>query len=315
MPPTSRLRAVARRLCTPRTMERLIDPLLADIRHEAAAAAPAGRAARLIASFRGYVAFWKAVSVYVPLAFARAASAWWQSGGTTRAGLIAAVVTLVFATGLGTATPLLSVTPGRRVPMLFLLLLPQSLPLSLPLVLFAGVAAGCRGRLVSRRMTAAILAAALTGSVVSFGTINWVVPAANQAFREAASGGPLPRGPAEWSPRFIRAEALAMGRDGLARQAGSLLLEYHARWALVGTTLTFALFGLAVARVGGLAAALMMSAVPYAYMNYLSALTTISGSLLSDERYAVAAAWVPNTIVILASVAVLMARDSAVETG
>jgi lipopolysaccharide export system permease LptF/LptG-like protein len=287
-------------------MERLIDPLLADIHHEATGSRRTGRAARLFVSFRGYVAFWEAVALYGVVTLARTMSVRWRSGrGTTRAGAIAATATFLFFTVLATVEPLRSVAPDKREPMLFLLLVPQALPLSVPLVLFVGVATGCRRRRVSGSIAAAVLGAALLGSVVSFGTINWVIPATNQTFREAVGGGPIPRGPGEWPPHAIRAEALAMASDGLARQAGSLLLEYHARWALVGTTLTFALCGLAVARLGGLGAALVTGAIPFCYMNYISMFTTTSSSIFSDESYAIAAAWAPNMLIVLASMAAL----------
>jgi hypothetical protein len=295
-------------------MERLIDPLLADMHHEVECAARAGRTARLLASARGYVAFWKALGLYVAVAVAHTASGSWRYGrGTTRAGLIAATATLVSLTVLAAAGPLLSVAPEKREPMLFLLLLPATLPFSLPVVLCAGIAAGCRRRPLSRRMTAGVIAAALLGSALSFGTINWVLPDANQAYREAVGGRPVPRGPAEWPPSAIRAQALAMKRDGLARQAGSLLLEYHLRWALVGTTLTFALLGVALSRVGGLAAALVMCALPFCYMDYVARLSTISSSAFSNESYAIAAAWAPQVVVVLAGVAAVLARSGPLE--
>jgi hypothetical protein len=309
----SRLRAVAQRFCTPRTMERLIDPVLADMQHEVEHGARAGRTARLLASARAYVAFWKAVSLYLAIEVGHTASVRWRSGrGTTRAGLIAATATLVPLTVLAAAGPLLSVAPAKRAPILVLLLLPATLPFTLPVVLCAGIAASCRRRPVSRRMAAGVVAAALLASIVSFGTISWVLPDTNQAYREAAGGRPLPRGPGEWTPAAIRAQALEMKRDGLVRQAGSLMLEYHLRWALVGTTVTFALLGLALARVGVLAG-LIMCALPFCYMHYVERLSTVSSSTFSHETYAIAAAWAPQIVVILAAVGTLAACRGRVE--
>ena len=61
------LRAIAARFCGPQTMERLVDPIVADLQAEYAALgeANAWRRRRLLLST--YVAFWKALSLHLVL--------------------------------------------------------------------------------------------------------------------------------------------------------------------------------------------------------------------------------------------------------
>ena len=68
-------------------------------------------------------------------------------------------------------------------------LIPQALVFAVPVGLALGVLYGFGGRVVSRRLTGAVLAIAIVSSLASFGNVGWIVPAANQAFRVSAVGG------------------------------------------------------------------------------------------------------------------------------
>ena len=116
--------------------------------------------------------------------------------GTIGGALGAAAVAMIALTALFVAPPLLRdrVPFDGWTPWLILLLLPQSLPLTLPVVLLVGVLCGLRNRTVTSRIRRAILAIGLTGSLASFGTIFWLMPAANQAFRVTIAGRDVPRG-------------------------------------------------------------------------------------------------------------------------
>ena len=152
----------------------------------------------------GYLAFSKVVALYVPIRARRTLRGWAASEtGTIGSALGAAAVTMIALTALFIAPPLLRdrVPFDGWTPWLILLLLPQSLPLTLPVVLLVGVLCGLRNRTVTARIRRAILAIGLTGSLASLGTIFWLVPAANQAFRVTIAGREVPRGPAEMTPR------------------------------------------------------------------------------------------------------------------
>src|SRR5882672_10028107 len=67
MKPGTRLRRWAGYLCSRRTMDQLIDPVIADLQHECQEASASGPMLRKhMASVRGYVAFWIVVTLHVP---------------------------------------------------------------------------------------------------------------------------------------------------------------------------------------------------------------------------------------------------------
>ena len=81
-----------------------------------------------------------------------------------------------------------------RVADLAVYLIPQALPLSIPVGLTFGIL-WALGRLsASRTALVLVLVLALGASLVSFVTLAWVMPNANQAFRTATAGGPVAKG-------------------------------------------------------------------------------------------------------------------------
>jgi lipopolysaccharide export LptBFGC system permease protein LptF len=108
----------------------------------------------------------------------------------------------------------------------------------------------------------------------------------------------------------LRERALAMKDQGRPREAGSLLIAYHVRGALVGAALAFALFGMGVTtlRFGRAATAGMAFISCGVYITYVFELSTVSESVFSDERVALTMAWLPNLLLILTAVAFSSAR-------
>ena len=280
MRPGTRLRSFASRVCSRSTMDLLIDPVIGDMQREHEQAIRAGRQWRsrwILVT--GYLAFSKAVALHVPIWARQTVRGWAASEtGTIGGALGAAAVAMIALTALFVAPPLLRdrVPFDGWTPWLILLLLPQSLPLTLPVVLLVGVLCGLRNRTVTSRIRRAILAIGLTGSLVSFGTIVWLVPAANQAFRVTMAGRDVPRGHAEMTPRAQREQALDMNAQGRPKQAGRLLVEFHLRMALGGAALVFALFGLGVAalRAGRAATAGIAIIFCALYIYYIFQLST-----------------------------------------
>ena len=322
MTPGRGLRSWASRLCSARTMERLIDPVIADMQCEHDHASRSGRPSeRWPLLFKGYLAFWKVLTLHVPIAWAgRIIRAWVGPGletpphedaGLGRA-LGAAAVTIVVLNVLFIAPPLKGLLPRHDAHWVWLavLLVPQSLPLCLPFSLLVGVLWGFRGRTVTNRMRGAILVIGLAGSLASFGTVTWLIPAANQEFRETIARGPVVRGLAEMTPASLRERALVMSRDGRLKPAGDLFLSYHARWAVVGAALTFALFGIGLTalRVGGAATAGIATLACLVYITYGIELRLVPPARFSNEPVALVLAWLPNLWLILTSLLFLSAR-------
>ncbi len=62
--PGQLLRRMAAAVCRPETMERLVDPIVADLQSECASVAGQRGWKSRLPVWRGYLAFWKALSLY-----------------------------------------------------------------------------------------------------------------------------------------------------------------------------------------------------------------------------------------------------------
>lgn len=317
MTPGTRLRSWASRLCSPRTMERLIDPVIADLQceHERERR-NGGPWNRWRALAHGYLAFWKVVTLHIPIVLTKRVVGRglkippYDDPVVGRA-LGAGAITIVALSALLIAPPLQAL-PRHDVPWVWLavLLAPQVLPLCLPFSLLVGVLWGFRGRTVTNRMRGAILTIGLAGSLASFGTFTWLMPAADHAFQMTFASRDVVAGPGERTPASLRERALVMSRDGRLKPAGDLFLSYHARWAIAGAALTFALFGLGVTalRVGGAVTAWIAAIASIVYVLYFFELRLVPPARFSNEPVALVLAWLPNLWLILTSLLFLSAR-------
>jgi hypothetical protein len=308
MTPGTRLRSWAGRLCSPATMQRLIDPVVADLQHEYGTAnGDALSRKRGWILLRGYAAFWTMLAMQIPMA--------WM-GQTMRRltlsddraagrGVLSAIVTMIVLTAVLIAAPLLSeVRPDVVVA---LLILPQSLPVTLPFSILVGVLAGLRGHPASQRRVRAVLIVGLVGSLTSAAFVGWVVPAANHAYRTTMAGHNVVRGPGELRVGALRQQALAIKAEGRLDWAGIALFSFHSRWAMAGAALTFSLFGLGLTALrmtrkatacGGVVACAV-------YLIYFFELASVRPSVFSAEWVAFGLAWLPNAVMTLTSLAFL----------
>jgi hypothetical protein len=315
MRPGTRLRSWAGLVCSPATMARLIDPLIADLQYEHEGVSSTGQPRhRRWILMKGYLAFWKVLLLHVPIVCTRrtvrklAGADDWAVGRA----LGAAAVTLLIVTGLLIAVPVQNLVErdmGSTWPVV--LLLPQSLPLSLPFSILVGVLSGLRGRTVTNRARRAVLLIGLAASLGSLGMIIWGMPAAHHAFRSTVAGRQVHRDFNETSVRVLREKALAFKNDGQAGWAGMLLLSYHSRWALVGAALVFAVFGLAVnaLRLGVASTAAIATSGCVVFLAYFFELGLVPQSVFSDERLAFSVVWLPNVLMIATSLAFMSGRD------
>jgi lipopolysaccharide export LptBFGC system permease protein LptF len=190
------IRAALSRVCAPTTILRLIDPTLDDIEVERAEALRAGRQwrARWIV-LAGYGGFCRALMLY---AF-RVMPCVLLDLPRRTTGL--AVLCFAFFTFVLVLPPLLATTHRHAsdVALLGLLLLPQAIPLAIPLALSVGIVHGWPRWSSRRPSMRRMLVVALVASAVSLATREWLMPAANQAFRTTVAGRDLPRGLAERS--------------------------------------------------------------------------------------------------------------------
>jgi hypothetical protein len=272
--PGTRLRTLASRVCSAKTMERLVDPVIGDLQAEYAEAIRDGRTWRSRgALIVGYVAF---VKVFLLCGLYGVIRAWhdWNTDdqrNLQRVFWLTAVVTLLVATfiempGLIRLPDFVEVNPEARTSLLVAYLIPAALASSVPVGILLGTTFALSGRALSRRLLGTVLLVAIVVSAIAFVNLGWVTPAANQSFREELVGGlvprPIPRGERELTVLELRSGTEELRRwyklnpdEGIAR-ARAL---YHQRLSLAAAPLTFFLLAIVLAtrrRLGRPAAAI-----------------------------------------------------------
>jgi hypothetical protein len=304
MTPGTRLRHWASCVCSLQTMERWIDPVIADVQHEYNQTKTSGR--RFLVLLVGYLAFWRMLAVHVAAIWLRQTLRPFLLSFTRT--VVPAAVTLAVVTAVLIAPPIQAMTQREVLtPWVLVLLVPQSLPFSIPLAILTGVVCALRRRRLTTMIHRTILLVGLAGVATSCGTIVWMVPAANRAFRVTVAGDAVVPGPAEMSPQSLRDQALAMKGQGREEKAGALLFSYHARWAIVGAPLIFALFGLGLTalrlgRMGTFASGVVACVV---FVTYFFELDLVRPSMFANEWTAFTLAWLPNVLMVLTSIAFL----------
>ena len=323
--PGDRLRAMAARWCSERTMERLIDPVVADLQAEYGHAVRQGRVWRSRrVRIGGYVACAKAIAVYGGERLMRTT---YDSTADDRRALgrtigwsvmaMVAVTLLMVVPFLPRIPTLLSRLheigglPGKEIGNALLVsLISQALPIAVPVGLTVGIFCGLGGREVSRRLTPAILAVAVLCSLASFALLAWIVPAATQAYRVAIFGSS--HHPIDWMNELtlggLRGQIdLSMHGQMLpvGVNPGVLAFSYYLRWSLSCASFALALFALSVVtrrrfgrwRLGGSACG--------AFLCYYLLLWGARDLGIHGTVPAFAAAWFPNVVFVLVSIAMM----------
>jgi lipopolysaccharide export LptBFGC system permease protein LptF len=302
--PGTWLRRIAAQVCEPRTMERLIDPTLADLQTEYTNAIDSGRTweSRRI-RILGCAALVNAVVVHA--AFRATGILHDLTGADLRV--------LLRTLGVSTAVVLVGTLVVAAVPFfrfvsldhpgsgaLGLLLIPHALPLAIPIGLTFGILWALGTVAASHRSRALVVVAAMVASAVSFTTLGWVGPTANQAFRVSINGGPLAKGANELTLRELD-QLLEPGQVGSPADLRALALNYHTRWALAVAPLVLAVFALVLTsrrQCGRLTLALAGCITIGGYYAVLYAVRNLG-------LVAYATAWIPNAGLLALSVALM----------
>jgi lipopolysaccharide export LptBFGC system permease protein LptF len=291
-------------------MTRLIDPLIADLRHEHAEAVSRGRVwkSRLI-----QVAAWLAfLKVLIVCAFLNRE---WTAADRTalkKAIAFASILTLAVMTLL--ELPFISVYPRVLTtvsPMRFVYLAPQAFSMALTIGTTLGIVFGLGGSAFSRRAAASVLAFVLMASAISFVNLAWVTPAANKEFRSLMGGGQAAPGIAEFSLGQLAREIDVFNHDPAFSRFGyllALLLAYHSRLALAFSPVLFAFFALSISSDGLLRRWTLGVAACLAFLGYYLLLKGGSSWVWNLTLPAVAAAWVPNVMLTLGAAAIWATR-------
>jgi hypothetical protein len=304
------LRAASARLCTKRTMDRVIDPLVADVQAEYEEAVRTNRRWRAAWIWaRGCGAFWTAVGLHTlqsgprSLWAGRAANGW-TLGRTIGYSLLACVViTLLLA-----AAPMVDVGVRFGVKVT-LLLLPQAIALSVPIALALGIVFSVPGGRVSASSMKAVLLLAGVAALLAFGAMV-ILPVTNQAYRVAVAEKldvrgitkySLPRGINELSLPELAGRIKQYEAGGSPQTARRFARAYHLRFALPAATFVLSLLALGICgtvrhRGGRIVATVVVIGLYWAGFAFMEVTT---------QMPPIVSVWGPNMVVTAVALALL----------
>lgn len=277
-------------------MARVIDPILADLQCEHDEARRRGQHWRARLNLvRGYVALARAV-FWLGL---RAASH--PNGDTARADAvrtcIVSAVASAFVTVVLVLPPLLSWPRWRSDPgftaLLSVVLVPQALPVSIPAGLCVAVLWAMRGKAVTWRRVGTVLAIALAFTTVVWVVLEWMMPQANQGFRELVAAR-LSDGRVVTLERGLN--ELGLSRLG-QRTDPAAVHQYRLLLALCFASVPVSLLALGLARHVRRAASAVALAI--AVSNAYFAILFVSSARV----------WTPNLIFLLVGCALLVRAE------
>lgn len=314
MIPGRALHRLALCLCSPKTLERVVEPAIADLQKEYAETEPTEQIRRARALIAGYVAIAKVIAMCAL-----------SVSGTTddeRRAIVRTAAWSFTLTVVCTAVlmlPPLSIADGDLSSIFLAGLIPQALPLAIPIGLTFGIAIGLGHRPADRRVAQVVLLCALLATLVSFVTLAWVMPAANQAYRESiarAAGitGELIKGTSEMSFSELDRHVAMASAAGDTRDADGYAWSFHLRFALSAASFVLAGFLLATAVRRVAMRALISLAACFAYWALIfvgegAAVYSPAAPGFAGSIRVAAGAWLPNIVFAAAALFIASSRS------
>lgn len=322
------LRRFAQRWFGVSTLERIVNPLLADFEAEDRRAAESGarQKRRWLRAAYG-VAFVKVLCLCAIRDLVEAPSsltpddrrALWRSALLTVAAS-AVVVALLVVPPLVQQRELLAAAVSPRHGawnawiVLMTYLVPQGAAIALPAGLLVGILAGVWGRLAMRRVGTVILVASGLCCIAAFVNLAWIIPASNQAFRAYVFGQDVTRGIPELTLGELHRLLTPGSHSPVAvewpHDMPLIAWSYHMRLVLAVAPLVLALCALAtIVRSRGRVAKVVVPVAVFAF--YYAGLYTSRSWVFGHVMSAPVAVWTPSVVVALASLAALLTRGAA----
>ena len=235
-------------LCSAKTLERVVEPAIADLQKEYAIAQNRTHRVRVVVS--GYAAVIKVVGICA----LRLSEPTGEDRHVLARILMWSVGSAVATTALLLVPPLLNRSQSISSWLAAAMLIPQAVPLSIPIGSVFGIALGLSTR-PNMNVAKVTLFGALAASALNLAILAWAMPAANQAFRQIAIDesrargydGPvrLQKGYNEmWLPE-LRRQADLFAANGERSLARPFIFHFHFRLSFAAAT--FSLVSLLIA--------------------------------------------------------------------
>ena len=312
MIPGRTLHRMASLICTPATLERVVEPAIADLQKEFAT--PAGAIERAWVLVLGYLSIIKVIAICA----VSVSPATDEERRTIVRMYVWCVSAVLGMTALLMVPPFYSFAHEIRGWSAATALVPQAAPLAIPVGIAFGLAFGFSVRPTSA-MVKAILVATVAASALSFYALVWAMPAGNQAFREIAfralnkqHQGPvvLQKGYNEMTLSEMRDQAARLRTSGDNGHARDTAFRMHLRIALAGASLAFVCVFL-VSRLNNRSwRALLAFGLAFAYW----ALIFIGESgMRRGYLPPLFGAWLPNLALISTAMLIALSRASSLD--
>jgi hypothetical protein len=312
--PGTRLRRLATRLLNPTTMQRLIDPLIADQQHEYADAIRRGNAwDRRWVRITGCIAFWKVATIVLGRTLTEEITTS-DDGSIGRTVRFAGIATTAI-TALLVWMPLRQVLATLHLGndsfvRLTVYLVPQALCVAIPIGMVFGLLSGGARTRGSKHLSILLMAGV---SLTTLLLLGWLLPEANQAYRETMFAlingfeGHLSRGMNELTLGGLR----ELMRDPFVMPliASRRAFDFHSRLALAFAPLALGLLAVEVSTVrrrvaGVLTVGVLGFAACFAYYLLIDssrALMYRAPFAVSEHVPPIIAAWIPNLVCLVAA--------------
>lgn len=309
MIPGRALHRLASLICDKKSVERVVEPAIADLQKECARGGSwVGRASDLLV---GYVAV---VRVLIICVFDVSD---WADGErlAVKRSLIWALVLMCALVVLLILLPFSRFPEAIRDARTAATLVPQALPLAVPIALILSIAFGLPVRPAMGSVKIMLLAA-LSASLLSLATLVWALPAGSDAFREIVAESMAreyrddllgaQKGPGEMTLSELRRGAAAAPPQSVLALRYSW--QFHLRSALAAATLALAAFLIAVPastrRARGLFA--LASCLAYWALLYMGQFATLARFITP-----MVGAWLPNMVFAAAALLIVSSRSSS----
>jgi lipopolysaccharide export LptBFGC system permease protein LptF len=270
----------------------------------------------------GYAAFWRTLSLCAARATVIGTRAWAAADShpmRLTLGYSAVIIaSLTFLLALLTITPVLQRSDVQLSRALLLYIIPSAIPVAMAFGLPIGILLGLRGRPVTSRTRRSVIGLAAVCGALAFVVCGWVLPEANQAFRQSLfnshSPGLLARGANELTFGDLNARLAALKRYGWLEETSPLLFSYHARLAASAAPLIWGVFALVLSSMTR-RTVFATTAVVVAGITYIAVAIVII-----DERWITSSwlplayvIWLPNVLFALMTVALWFVRSKSSE--